>query len=138
VTAHRLGLHRCRQGRAKALVLGVGAERRLGAATARRFAGEVTTSAQAGDDGDVAAGDYPRKMEAPSAFGGVQRTKRITFAEEGSPADLILFNLGSNQPYDFRTLSAEISIGHGAGGCVASPGARFDCARNSIDERSPT
>jgi hypothetical protein len=94
-------------GQSKALVLGVGAERRLGAATARRFAGEVTTSAQAGDDGDVAAGDYPRKMEAPSAFGGVQRTKRITFAEEGSPADLIVFNLGSNQPYDFRTLSAE-------------------------------
>lgn len=103
----------------KALVVGVGAERGLGAATARRFAREgyhvyvagrtLDKVSKVADSITAANGsatpleiDATREADVIAAF-----DRAMADDAEGAPADLIVHNVGNNMPGDFREMTAE-------------------------------
>ena len=105
------------QNSAKALVIGVGAERGLGAALTKRFAREgyhviaagrtperidkiVNSIVAGGGSAEVFAADATKETDVVAMF------DRAMDDHGGAPADLVVFNAGNNQPHDFRTLSA--------------------------------
>ena len=102
----------------KAVVVGVGAEAGLGAALCRRFA--------AGGYDVLVAGTTPARIEAVAdairrAGGRATAVPTDTTREDqvialfdramadgdSGPADLVVYNAGSNRPHDFRTMSVE-------------------------------
>src|SRR5262245_37078344 len=101
----------------KALVIGVGAERGLGAALARRFAREghhVIVAGRTLDKVETVAATIVAEGGRAEHFGvdaTSQADVRAVFdrafgKDDSDPADLIVFNAGNNQPHDFRTLAA--------------------------------
>jgi len=101
------------------VVVGVGAERGLGAALARRFAAEgyhvlvagrtpaklaavVATISQAGGSAEAVAVDTTREADVVRLF-----DRAMSPGEGREPADLVVFNAGNNQRIDFRDLTAE-------------------------------
>ena len=102
-----------------AVVVGVGAERGLGAALCRRFAAEgyhvlvagrtpekieqvARTIRQSGGSAEPVAMDTTREEDVVRLF------DRVMSPSDGrDPADLVVFNAGGNQRIDFRELSAE-------------------------------
>jgi NAD(P)-dependent dehydrogenase (short-subunit alcohol dehydrogenase family) len=103
----------------KAVVLGVGAERGLGAAASRRFAKEGyhvlvagRTAAKVGKVADSirAAGgsatpvtvDGTKEAEVIALF-----DKAMADDAEGSPVDLAVFNMGNNAAVDIREMTAQ-------------------------------
>jgi NAD(P)-dependent dehydrogenase (short-subunit alcohol dehydrogenase family) len=103
----------------KAVVLGVGAERGLGAAASRRFAKEGyhvlvagRTAAKIGKVTDAihAAGG----AATPVVVDGTQEAQVIALFDkamaddaDGSPADLAVFNMGNNAAVDIREMTAQ-------------------------------
>ena len=102
----------------KAVVIGVGAEAGLGAALCRRFAAE-------GHD-VLVAGTTPAKIDQVAdtirRSGGQATAVRTDTTREDDvvalfdqamtdggtgPADLVVYNAGSNRPHDFRTMSVD-------------------------------
>ena len=105
--------------RPAAVVIGVGAERGLGAALCRRFAaaghhvlvagrtGEkiervVSTIRSAGNSAESIATDATREDQVIRLF-----DRAMAPGDGFAPADLIVFNAGNNQRIDFRELSAQ-------------------------------
>jgi NAD(P)-dependent dehydrogenase (short-subunit alcohol dehydrogenase family) len=105
------------QNSTKALVIGVGAERGLGSALAKRFAREgyhviaagrtperidtiVSSIVAGGGSAEVFPADATKETDVVAMF------DRAMDDRGGGPADLVVFNAGNNQPHDFRTLSA--------------------------------
>ena len=102
----------------KAVVLGVGAERGLGAAASRRFAKEGYHVLVAGRT----AAKIEKVAEAIRAAGGsatpvvVDGTKEAEVVAlfdkamadnaDGAPADLLVFNMGNNAAVDVREMTA--------------------------------
>src|SRR5437016_5884250 len=101
-----------------AVVVGVGAERGLGAALCRRFAAEgyyvlvaghtpekVAQVAQtirgAGGSAEPVAMDTTREEDVVRLF-----DRAMSPGDGHDPADLIVFNAGGNERIDFRELSA--------------------------------
>ena len=101
-----------------AVVVGVGAERGLGAALCRRFAAEgyhvlasartpgklaqvVRTIAASGGSAEAFAADATREEEVVRLF-----DRAMAPGEGREPADLVVYNAGINQRVDFRELSA--------------------------------
>jgi NAD(P)-dependent dehydrogenase (short-subunit alcohol dehydrogenase family) len=112
-----------RRGRASkggtAVVVGVGAERGLGAALCRRFAAEgyhvlvagrppekiaqvVKTIGAAGGSAEAIAVDTTREDDVAGLF-----NRAMAPGTGRSPADVVIFNAGNNRRIDFRELSAE-------------------------------
>src|SRR5215831_17547997 len=101
-----------------AVVVGVGAEQGLGAATCRRFAKEGHHVLVAGRTAAkiervastiVAAGGSaePVVIDATSEADVAQLFDRAMVPGNGlEPTDLVVFNAGNNQRIDFRELSA--------------------------------
>ena len=102
----------------KAVVVGVGAEAGLGAALCRRFAAEgydvlvagttpakveqvAQTIRQAGGRATAVPTDTTREADVVALF------DRAMIDDETGPADLVVYNAGSNRPHDFRTMSVE-------------------------------
>lgn len=105
-------------GKARALVIGVGAERGLGAALCRRFGREglhaIAVGRTPGRLAKVVAGIAAEGGSAAAVAADVTREAEVLglfdtiFAEaEGAPLDLVVFNAGINKAQDFRTLAAE-------------------------------
>lgn len=102
----------------KAVVVGVGAERGLGAALCRRFAAaghHVLVAGRTGEkiravaDAIVAAGGRATAVltDATSEADVVRLFDLAMTDEAGNgPADLVVFNAGNNQRIDFREVSA--------------------------------
>jgi NAD(P)-dependent dehydrogenase (short-subunit alcohol dehydrogenase family) len=101
-----------------ALVIGVGAERGLGAALCRRFGGEghhvlvagrtaakiekvVRTIAAAGGSAEPVVTDATREDDVLRLF-----DRAMAPGDGLLPADLIVFNAGNNQRIDFREVTA--------------------------------
>jgi NAD(P)-dependent dehydrogenase (short-subunit alcohol dehydrogenase family) len=101
------------------VVVGVGAERGLGAALCRRFAAEgyhvlvagrtpekieqvVRTIAETGGSAESISVDTTREDDVVRLF-----ERAMSPGEGRDPADLVIFNAGNNQRIDFRDLSAE-------------------------------
>ncbi len=101
-----------------AVVVGVGAERGLGAALCRRFAAEGSHVLAAGRTADKleqvvrtirsAGGSAEPAVADATSEGDVERLfDRAMAPRDGrDPADLVVFNAGINQRIDFRELSA--------------------------------
>lgn len=102
-----------------ALVIGVGAERGLGAALCRRFAVEghhvlvagrtaakiekiVRAIVAAGGSAEPAVTDATREDDVLRVF-----DRAMAPGDGLSPADLIVFNAGNNQRIDFRQVTAQ-------------------------------
>jgi len=100
-----------------AIVVGVGAERGLGAALCRRFATEgyhvlvagrtagkieqvARTIRAAGGRAEAVATDTTREDDVVRLF-----DLAMTQGDDRAPADLVVFNAGNNQRIDFRELS---------------------------------
>lgn len=100
-----------------ALVMGVGAERGLGAALCRRFAREgyhvvvggltaakldtvVRTIAAAGGSAETVVADVTREAEVIAAF-----DRAMAPGAGIAPADLVVYNAGNNRMLDFRELT---------------------------------
>ena len=103
----------------KAVVLGVGAERGVGAGLSRRFAKEgyhvlvagrtaakiekvVETIRTAGGSATAVVTDGTREADVVALF-----DRAMADDAEGSPADLLVFNMGNNQAVDFREMTAQ-------------------------------
>jgi len=103
----------------KAVVLGVGAERGLGAAASRRFAKEgyhvlvagrtapkIGTVVQgirdAGGSATAVVVDGTKEDEVIALF-----DKAMGDDADGTPADLLIFNMGNNAAVDFREMTAQ-------------------------------
>jgi NAD(P)-dependent dehydrogenase (short-subunit alcohol dehydrogenase family) len=101
-----------------AVVVGVGAERGLGAALCRRFAPEgyhvlvagrtpekiaavVETIEKAGGSAEAIAVDTTREDDVVRLF-----DRAMSPGDGRDPADLVVFNAGNNQRIDFRELTA--------------------------------
>jgi NAD(P)-dependent dehydrogenase (short-subunit alcohol dehydrogenase family) len=102
-----------------AAIVGVGAERGLGAALSRRFAAEgyhvlvagrtpekiaavATTIGAAGGSAEAVAVDTTREDDVVRLF-----DRAMSPGDGRDPADVVIFNAGNNQRIDFRELSAE-------------------------------
>jgi len=102
-----------------AAIVGVGAERGVGAALARRFAAEgyhvlvagrtpekIAAVARrigaAGGSAEAVAVDTTREDEVVRLF-----DRAMSPGDGRDPADVVIFNAGNNQRIDFRELSAE-------------------------------
>jgi NAD(P)-dependent dehydrogenase (short-subunit alcohol dehydrogenase family) len=105
-------------GKPRALVVGVGAQRGLGAALCRRFASEgrhviaagrteerlaaiVASIAASGGSAEAIVADATQEADVIGLF------DKVLIKAEGAPLDLVVFNAGINQAQDFRTLAAE-------------------------------
>jgi NAD(P)-dependent dehydrogenase (short-subunit alcohol dehydrogenase family) len=103
----------------KAVVIGVGAERGVGAALSRRFAKEgyhvlvagrtatkigkvVETIRAAGGTATPVVADGTREADVVALF-----DKAMADDADGTPADLFVFNMGNNAAVDFREMTAE-------------------------------
>jgi len=103
-----------------AVVVGVGAERGLGAALCRRFAAEgyhvlavgrtleklvrvVRAIGAAGGSAEAVPGDATREEDVARLF-----DQAMSPGEGREPADLVVFNAGTNQRIDFRELPAAV------------------------------
>jgi NAD(P)-dependent dehydrogenase (short-subunit alcohol dehydrogenase family) len=101
------------------LVVGVGAERGLGAALCRRFAAEgyhvlvagrtpekidqvARTIREAGGSAEPVAVDTTREDDVARLF-----DRAMSPGDGRAPADLVVFNAGNNRPIDFRALTAQ-------------------------------
>ena len=101
-----------------AVVVGVGAERGLGAALCRRFAAEgyhlliagrtpekiaqvVQTIRKTGGSAEPMAVDTTREDDVVRLF-----DRAISPGDGRDPSDLVVFNAGNNQRIDFRQLTA--------------------------------
>ena len=101
------------------VVIGVGAERGLGAALARRFGAEgyhvlvagrtpakievvAKTIAEAGGSAEPVTVDTTREDDTVRLF-----DRAMSPGAGREPADVVVFNAGNNQHIDFRDLSAE-------------------------------
>lgn len=101
------------------VVIGVGAERGLGAALCRRFAEEgyhilvagrtiekvaqvARTVCEKGGSAEPVVVDTTREKDVLAVF-----DRAMLPGDERDPADLVIFNAGNNQRIDFRDLSAE-------------------------------
>ena len=103
----------------KAVVLGVGAERGLGAAASRRFAKEgyhvLMAGRTAAKIGKVAGSIRDAGGAAtPVVVDGTKETEVIALFDkaladdaDGSPADLAVFNMGNNAAVDIREMTAQ-------------------------------
>jgi NAD(P)-dependent dehydrogenase (short-subunit alcohol dehydrogenase family) len=106
--------------RPTALVVGVGAERGLGAALCRRFANEghhvlvagrtaasldavVRTIAAAGGSAEPLVADTTREEDVIRLF-----DRAMAPGEGKDPIDLVVYNAGNNRRIDFREVSAEL------------------------------
>lgn len=106
------------EGKPKALVVGVGAERGLGAALCRRFAHEghhviavgrtpgrldslVAAITAEGGSAEAIAADATSETDVIALF------DKAMADTAGAPLDLVVFNAGINKAQDFRTLAAE-------------------------------
>ena len=104
---------------ATAVVVGVGAERGLGAALCRRFAAEgyhvliagrtpekvervALTIRQSGGSAEPVTIDTTREDDVIHLF-----DRALAPVQHRAPADLVVFNAGGNQRIDFRELPAE-------------------------------
>src|SRR5258708_37062406 len=103
----------------KAVVLGVGAERGLGAATSRRFAkeghhvlvaGRTKAKVEKVAESIRAAGG----SATPLAVDGTKEPEVIALFDramaddaDGAPADLLVFNMGNNAAVDIREMNAQ-------------------------------
>src|SRR5215475_5255293 len=102
-----------------AVVIGVGAERGLGAALCRRFAAEghhvlvagrtpakleqvVRTVREAGGSAEAVATDATKEADVVRLF-----DRAMVPGEGRDPADLVVFNAGNNQRIDLRETTAE-------------------------------
>jgi len=102
-----------------AAIIGVGAERGVGAALARRFAAEgyhvlvagrtpakigvvARTIGEACGSAEAVAVDTTREDEVVRLF-----DRAMSPGDGRDPADVVIFNAGNNQRIDFRELSAE-------------------------------
>jgi NAD(P)-dependent dehydrogenase (short-subunit alcohol dehydrogenase family) len=107
-------------GKPVAIVVGVGAERGLGAALCRRFAAEghhvfvagrtaekiaqvVRTIEQQGGSAEPITVDATREEDVLRAF-----DRAFSPGTGLEPADLVAYNAGNNRKLDFRELSAEL------------------------------
>lgn len=103
----------------KAAVLGVGAERGLGAAVSRRFAKEgyhvlvagrtapkidkvVQGIRDAGGSATAVVVDGTKEDEVVALF-----DRAMADDADGAPADLLVFNMGNNAAVDFREMTAQ-------------------------------
>ena len=103
----------------KAVVLGVGAEQGLGAAAARRFAGEgyhvLVAGRTAGKIGKVVDGIRKAGGSATAVtVDGTQEAEVVALWDramaddaDGTPADLVVFNMGNNAAVDIREMTAQ-------------------------------
>jgi NAD(P)-dependent dehydrogenase (short-subunit alcohol dehydrogenase family) len=106
--------------RPTALIVGVGAERGLGAALCRRFANEghhvlvagrtaasldavVRTIAAAGGSAEPLVADTTREEDVIRLF-----DRAMAPGEGRDPIDLVVYNAGNNRRIDFREVSAEL------------------------------
>ena len=114
-----------------AIVVGVGAERGLGAALCRRFAAEghhVLVAGRTADKIDRSSEPSRAGAAAPSrcrrrhARGGRRRPVRAALrrATGSEPVDLVVSNAGNNRRLDFREVSA--ATFEDSGGSAASRG----------------
>jgi NAD(P)-dependent dehydrogenase (short-subunit alcohol dehydrogenase family) len=114
-----------------AVVVGVGAEQGLGAATCRRFAREghhvlvagrtlakiertVRTILAAGGSAEAVLTDATREGDVLSLF-----DRAMAPGKGLDPVDLVVFNAGNNRRIDFRELSAEAFEDFWRVGCFA-------------------
>jgi NAD(P)-dependent dehydrogenase (short-subunit alcohol dehydrogenase family) len=112
-------MEKSRMTKPTAVVIGVGAERGLGAALCRRFAAEghhvlvagrtpakieqvVRTMTGAGGSAEAVAADATKEADVVRLF-----DRAMAPGEGRDPADLVVFNAGNNQRIDFRETSAE-------------------------------
>lgn len=103
----------------KALILGVGAERGIGGAAARRFAREghhvlvaghttakidkvVETIRREGGSATALTVDGTKEAQVIGLF-----DTAMADDADGSPADLMVFNMGNNAAVDFREMTAQ-------------------------------
>jgi len=103
----------------KALVLGVGAERGIGGAVSRLFARQghhvlvagrttakidkvVDTIRKSGGSATALTVDGTREADVIALF-----DKAMADDADGSPADLLVFNMGNNAAVDFREMTAK-------------------------------
>jgi len=103
-----------------AVIVGVGAERGLGAALCRRFAAEGYHVLVAGRSADkikqvvqtiAAAGGSAEPVVADATIeGDISRLfdRAMAPGDGVSPADLVVYNAGNNQKIEFRELSADL------------------------------
>jgi len=103
-----------------AIVFGVGAERGLGAALCRRFAGEghhVLVAGRTGEKIDQVVGSIrnaggsaePITADVTSETDVTRAFDRAFSPSAGcEPADLVVYNAGNNRKLDFRELAAEV------------------------------
>lgn len=115
--------------RKSAIVVGVGAERGLGAALCRRFAAEghhvfvagrtpekiervVASIAAAGGSAEAVATDATKENEVVRLFDRA-------FAPDREGADLVVFNAGNNRRMDFREVPAALFEDFWRVGCFA-------------------
>jgi NAD(P)-dependent dehydrogenase (short-subunit alcohol dehydrogenase family) len=114
-----------------AVVIGVGAEQGLGAASCRRFAREghhvlvagrtsanieqvVRTIAHAGGSAEAVLTDATREGDVVALF-----DRALAPGEGFDPVDLVVFNAGNNRRIDFRESSAEAFEDFWRVGCLA-------------------
>jgi NAD(P)-dependent dehydrogenase (short-subunit alcohol dehydrogenase family) len=114
-----------------AVVVGVGAERGLGAALSRRFAAEgyhvlvsgrtaekvervVRTIRDAGGSAEDLTVDATREGDVFRLF-----DRALSPGDGRAPADLVVFNAGNNQRIDFRELGADAFEDFWRIGCLA-------------------
>jgi NAD(P)-dependent dehydrogenase (short-subunit alcohol dehydrogenase family) len=114
-----------------AIVVGVGAERGLGAALCRRFAAEGHHVLVAGRTGekvervvrtirDGGGSAEPVVVDATREDDVVRLFDRALAPGDGrAPADLVVFNAGNNQRIDFREVSADAFEAFWRVGCFA-------------------
>ncbi len=102
----------------KAVVLGVGAERGLGAAAGRRFAEEgyhVLVAGRTAAKVEKVAGTIGKNggSATPLAVDGTKEAEVVALFDramaddaDGAPADLFVFNMGNNAAVDIREMTA--------------------------------
>jgi NAD(P)-dependent dehydrogenase (short-subunit alcohol dehydrogenase family) len=103
-----------------AIVIGVGAQRGLGAALCRRFAAEgyhvlvagrtpekieqvVRSIIETGGSAEAVPTDTTREADVVRLF-----DRAVSPPARREPADLVVFNAGNNRRIDFREISAEL------------------------------
>jgi NAD(P)-dependent dehydrogenase (short-subunit alcohol dehydrogenase family) len=127
-----------------AVVIGVGAERGLGAALCRRFAAEgyhvlvagrtsskleqvVCAIASSGGSAEVIATDATREQDVARLL-----DRAMAPGPDRAPADLVVYNAGNNRRMDFRETSAETFEDFWRVGCFGGFLAGREAARRLV------
>jgi NAD(P)-dependent dehydrogenase (short-subunit alcohol dehydrogenase family) len=117
--------------RPSAIVVGVGAERGVGAAVCRRFAregyhvfvaGRTPLKIEAVASGIIKAGGsaYAVPTDATREADVISLFDRAMAGKDGNaPVDVVVFNAGNNQKIDFREVTAELFEDFWRVGCFA-------------------